>query len=162
MFGQQCDAVRVDDGERLELYEFFILDEFVPAIIEDQPEPVVPDRENGMIGADGIVMHEHHAHVFRPHSCLPEGHVFGEGVILAVAVTGFESAFFVDEGRGPLIGNAPLIPVGFVIDQGVDGRVDQCNFRKAFLIFSFPDDVCKSLLSRCAFIEVRLASRQFW
>ena len=98
MFGQQCDAVRVDDGKRLELYEFFILDQFVPAIIEDQPELVVPDRENGMIGADGIVMDEHHAHVFGTHPSLPESYVFGEGIILAVAVTGFESTFLLTKG----------------------------------------------------------------
>ena len=47
-----------------------------------------------MIDADGIVMDERHAHVFRAHPGLPEGHVFGEGVILAVAVTGFKSTFF--------------------------------------------------------------------
>jgi hypothetical protein len=71
-----------------------------------------------MIGADSVVMDEHHAHVFGTHPSLPESHVFGEGVILAVAVTGFESTFFVNEGCGPLIGNAPLVSVGFIIDQG--------------------------------------------
>lgn len=112
-----------------------------------------------MIGADGIVMDEHHPHVFGRHPSLPESHVFGEGVILAVAVTGFESTFSVDEGRGPLIGNAPLASVGFIIDKGVDGRVDKCNFRKTFLTFGFPDDVCKSLFSRCALVEVRSSAR---
>ena len=125
VFSQHCHATGVDDGKRLELCEFFILDQFVPTIIEDQPALVIPDDENGMIDADGIVMDERHAHVFRTHPGLPEGHVFGEGVILAVAVTGFESTFFVDEGRGPLIGNTPLVPVGFIIDQGVDEQVDE-------------------------------------
>ena len=125
LFGQHCHATGVDDGKRLELCEFFILDQFVPTIIEDQPALVIPDGENGMIDADGIVMDEHHAHVFGTHPGLPEGHVLGEGVILAVAVTGFKSTFFVDEGRSPLIRNAPLVPVGFIIDQGIDGRVDK-------------------------------------
>jgi hypothetical protein len=52
---------------------------------------------------------------------LPEGHV-GEGVILAVAVAGFQSTFFVDEGRSPLTRNAPLVPVGFMIEQAGDGN----------------------------------------
>ena len=108
LLGQQCHATGVDDGKRLELREFFILDQLVPTIVEDQPALVIPDGENGMIDADGIVMDERHAHVFGTHPGLPKGHVFGEGVILAVAVTGFESTFFVDEGRSPLIRNAPL------------------------------------------------------
>jgi hypothetical protein len=149
LFGQNCHAAGVDDGKRLELCEFFILDQFVPTIVEDQPALVVPDGENGMIGADSVVMDEHHAHVFGTHPSLPESHVFGEGVILTVAVTGFESTFFVNEGCGPLIGNAPLVSVGFIIDQGVDGRVDKCNFRKTFLSFGFPDDVFKSVFSLC-------------
>src|SRR6185437_6794193 len=143
LFGQNCHAAGVDDGKRLELCEFFVLDQFVPTIVEDQPALVVPDGKNGMIGADSIVVHEHHAHVFGTHPGLPESHVFGEGVILAVAVTGFESTFFVNEGRGPLIGNAPLVPVGLIIDQGVDGRVDKCNFRKTFLTFGFLHDLRK-------------------
>ena len=112
-----------------------------------------------MVDADGIVMDECHAHVFRTHPGLPEGHVFGEGVILAVAVTGFKSTFFVDEGRGPLIGNAPLVPVGFIIDQGIDDRVDECNFRQTFVSLGFLDDLFKFPNSRCAFVEVRLAFR---
>ena len=114
-FGQHCHAAGVDDGKRLELCEFLILDQFAPTIIEDQPALVIPDGKNGMIDADGMVMDEHHTHIFGTHPGLPEGHVFCEGVILAVAVTGFKSTFFVDEGRGPLIGNAPLVPVGFSI-----------------------------------------------
>ena len=112
-----------------------------------------------MIDADGIVMDERHAHVFRTHPGLPEGNVFGEGVILAVAVTGFKSTFFVEEGRRPLIGNAPLAPVGFVIDQGIDDCVDECNFRETFQAFGFLDDFFKFPNSRCAFVEVRLAFR---
>ena len=125
LLGQHCHAAGVDDGKRLELCEFFILDQFIPPIIEDQPALVIPHDENGMIDADGIVMDERHAHVFGTHPGLPEGHVFGEGVILAVAVTGFKSTFFVEEGRRPLIGNAPLAPVGFIVDQGIDDRVDE-------------------------------------
>ena len=104
-------------------------------------------------------MDEHHAHVFGTHPGLPESHVLGEGVILAVALTGFKSTFFVDEGRGPLIGNAPLAPVGFIIDQGIDDGVDKCNFRKTVLSFDFLDDVSKFPISRCAVVEVRLAFR---
>ena len=55
-------------------------------------------------------------------------------------MTSFESAFLVDEGRGPFIRYAPLVPVGFIIDQGIDGRVDNRNFRETFLTFGFPND----------------------
>ena len=157
--GQYCHATGVDDYKRLELREFLILDQFIPTIIEDQPALVIPDDENGMIGADGIVTDEHHAHVFGAHPGLPEGNIFGEGVILTVAMTGFESTFFVDEGRGPLIGNAPLVPVAFIIDQGIDDRVDECNFRETFMAFGLLDDLFKFPDSRCAFVEVRLAFR---
>ena len=143
LFGQQCHATGVNDRKRLELYEFFILNQFVPTIVEDQPTLVIPNGENGMIDADGIVVDEHHAHVFGTHPSLPEGHVLGEGVVLAVAVTGFESTFFVDEGGSPFIRYAPLAPVGFIIDQGIDRRVDKCNFRKTFLTFGFLDDLHK-------------------
>ena len=79
----------------------------------------MPDGENGMIDADSMVMAEHHAHIFGTYPGLPEGHVFGEGVILAVTMPGFECAFLVDEGRSPLIRNAPLVPVGLIIDQAL-------------------------------------------
>ena len=102
LFGQQCSASGVDDDKWLELLQLFILDQFVPTIVEDQPVLVIPDGENGVIDADSIVVDEHHAHIFGAH----QGHVFGEGVILAVTMPGFESAFLVDEGRSPLISDA--------------------------------------------------------
>jgi hypothetical protein len=74
---------------------------------------------------------------------------------------GFESAFLVDEGRSPLIGNAPLVPVGLIIDQGIDDRVDQCNLCETFLSFGFLHDLRKFPIGRCAFVEARLAFCQF-
>jgi hypothetical protein len=41
LLGQHCHAAGVDDGNRLELCEFLILDQFIPPIIEDQPALVM-------------------------------------------------------------------------------------------------------------------------
>ena len=98
LLGQQCSASGVDDDKRLELLQLVSLDQFVPTIVEDQPALVIPDGENGMIDADSMVMAEHHAHILGTNPGLPEGHVFGEGVILAVTMPGFECAFLLIKG----------------------------------------------------------------
>src|SRR4029078_11347887 len=84
-FRQAFYAGFFDNEKRCKPRELGIFDRFIPTIVENEPFAVVAYGKNGVILANGLVVHEHHAQPFVGHSGLMQRHVFSKRIVLAVA-----------------------------------------------------------------------------
>ena len=85
--GVEFDAVTMDQKHRAVTPHIMVLDHGHVAIVEREPIPVEPCRDNGVILFPAVVSQDHNAKVIRRNPCLLEGNELCDRVIFAVPGT---------------------------------------------------------------------------
>jgi hypothetical protein len=122
---EQLHALPVDGEQRCQMLDVAVGQHLGAAIVENEPAPGLPRRQDRVILAERVVVREHDAQVARRDAGLAQRDVLGDRIILAVAAQRRKGR----ERRRPQIGNAVLLHVGHVADRVIDGAIDRLEPR---------------------------------
>lgn len=103
----------VEHEERNDLQHLAVFDQSEPAIVEYDPAAVGMDGYDGVILVGRGVADDDKLDVLCRDAGRRQGDVFGDSVVLAIALAGRECF----ERRAPFIGNAPLGKVARRLDR---------------------------------------------